>query len=710
MFRIPANADSQRGEEVEEQMRKLAFVIAVIVAAACGVGLSSLRSRVAGMAAGGEVRLITGQAARIEAGAPALTVRGGFGVRVPDVRVVRGRASKNRKVVLADSTAAYVRARWLPLLAGRARISGITLEAPTVRAAVDIGRPLVGLPLAGWMGSPVVRLARARLQLVEDLERPDGGPFLGPLDLEFRPAGGGVRFQATGSLLGSGSSLRAAGSIQPGVGPTGGSAVEAEGEMHGGDVAVLGELVAGIDRFFHGPLDLEASVGGFAGERSTDLVPADPLTAQFSGSVGLELFGRRAPFRFDASAAVDDKRYLLRKLKGTWGTIPLEAAGWRGLGPGAQFKVRASVKDLDLAPALEEIGVDRRWRVHARVSGTARAERVGNRVVYRYDGWAPEASWEPIEGWPVKTGKVKITGTFLAVNADVSAAFTVENLHVRGAWLDKVTFGGRWWRDKLDVGTNSLDLWGGEVTLNADYFPEEGGRIEGGGVIDDIDAAKALRSLLPQSQLDLSGRVDALLQGGRDANGAWASGRVGIHWGKLGPGGLGHSVIDAIGRYARHSRLLDPALVAAHSDVLSASRIAFKRIRFDFQTHEDGVLVRGLTIQFDGGDLEVRAEGLVDRDGVFAGWGVMTVSPSLTSQLARRLPELAVLAGGDGRLRIPITLHSDSRQGITAEPGDAFLAALDRATRGETVPPFAALMPEGSIEMDLPTLEQQFGR
>ncbi len=691
-------------------MRKLLFLIAVIVAAACGVGLSSLRGRVADMA-GKKVRLVTGQPARIETGGSRLTLRGGLGARVSDVRVVGRRASgNNEEVLFADSPAVYVRARWLPLLLGRARIAGIFVEAPTIRAIADIGRPVVGLPLVGWMGSPVLEFGGARLQVVEDLKGTSSGPLLGPLDLQFRPAGGGVRFEAAGSLLGRESSLRAAGTIRPGMGPTGGSAVEAEGEMHGGDVTVLSELVAGIDRFFDGPLDLKASIGGFAGEKSTDLVPAEPLTAQLSGSIGLELFGHRAPFRFDASAAVDDKRYLLRKLTGTWGTIPVQFAGWRGHGPGATFKLRASVKDLDLASALEEIGVDERWRVRARVGGTARAEKVGNRVLYRYEGWAPEATWEPADGWPVTAGKVRVTGTFLAINADVSAAFTVEDLHVRGAWFDKVVIGGRWWRGKFDVGTNNLDLWSGKVTLNANYFPEEGGRIEGGGVIDDIDAAEALRSLLSQSQLDLSGRVDALLQGGRDASGSWASGRVGIHWGKLGPGGLGHSVIEAIGRYARHSRLLDSALVAAHSDVLSPTRMAFKRIRFDFQTHEDGVLVRGLTIEFDGGDLDVRAEGLIDHDGVFAGWGVMTVGASLTSQLARRLPELAVLAGGDGRLRIPITLRADAQRGVTAEPGDAFLAALDRVTRGETVPPFAALTPEGSIEMDLPALEEQFGR
>ncbi|RMF20401.1 MAG: hypothetical protein D6760_11670 [Deltaproteobacteria bacterium] len=691
-------------------MRKLLFLIAVIVAAACGVGLSSLRGHVAALT-GTETVLVTGQRAEIEAGSPAFTLRGGLGVRLPGVRVVRRAPKGKEKTVFAESPFAVVRAKWLPLLAGRARVAGITVEQPTIRMTADLGRPVVGLPLAGWAGSPGITLSGARFQVVEDIATATDGTMLGPLDIELRPGReGGLRFEAQGALLGDASTLRTEGRIRPGAGPTGGSAVEATAELRGGDVAVLSEIVPNIDRFLRETLDVDVEVGGFAGERSTELVPAEPLTLEFSGSTALSLFGHQAPLRFDASAAVDDKRYLLRKLSGTWGGIPVKAAGWRGRGPGALFKLRLSVEDLDVAAALAELGVAERWRVEATASGTARAEKVGNRVVYRYDGRAPEARWEPIEGWPVEAGKTQVTGTLFAVNADVSAAFTFEDLRVRGAWFDRVVFGGRWWRDKLDVGTNDLALWDGKVTLNAVYFPKEDGRIDAGGIIDDIDAASLVRSLWPQAALDLSGRLDALLEGGRDAGGPRASGRVAVHWGKLGPVGLGHAVIDAIGRYARHSRLLDPALVAAHSDVLSPARMAFKRIRFDFQTRDDGVLVRGLSIEFEDDDLDIRAEGLIGWDGVFAGWGVMTIGPSLTAQLARRLPELGVLGGSDGRLRIPVTLRADEENGLTAEPGDAFLAALDRATRGEKVPPFAALVPEDSIEMDLPSLEEHFGR
>ncbi len=684
-------------------IRRLVVVVAVLAASAVGIGLAGLYGRGAALV-GAETRLLTGQAAKLESAGVGIDFPPG--VRLGQVRLVGQDVWKGS--VFATARALHLEPSWTALLTARARVAGVRIEAPSLLAVPALESPLLGLPHLAFGAGVPVRLAGARLEVVDDWAKPSRQTLLGPFDLTVLPAGDTVRFDLAGALLGENSKARLSGTLAPGAGPSGGTAVDAKWSLERGDSSLFGQIVPQLAGVLGGSLSVEGEASGFVGEKTTEIAPAAPLEITAKGSAELALLGHTAPLSVEAEGSLDDVRLALKKAKCRWGTIPLEAAGWLRHRAPTKFSVRVEAESLELRPALAELGVPEEWRMDASVSGRARIFSAGDQVLYRYEARAPHVEWHTPLGWPLEADDVKVTGTFLSVNADVSASFEARTLKLGKAWFERVRFGGKYWKNELHASTVDLELWDGKVTVSGAYYPREGGRMVGAATIDDVRADKALHSLWPDAPIDVEGRLDALVEAGRDEGAAWLNGRVGVHYGKLIGVGLARTVLEAIGRYARHRRLLDPALVAAHADVLSERRLGFERLRFDVQTRGSEVLLRGIVATSR--DAVIRAEGAIGEDGHFAGWGTLTLEPQLTGRLADRLPELRALRGGDGRLRIPFHVRVGPDGEVAAEPDDAFLAAIDRVTRGEQVPPFVPVSPEESAEMDLPTLEEQFGR
>ena len=184
-------------------------------------------------------------------------------------------------------------------------------------------------------------------------------------------------------------------------------------------------------------------------------------------------------------------------------------------------------------------------------------------------------------------------------------------------------------------------------------------------------------------------------------------GRIGFYRGQMGPVGVVNAVLTAVARDSGASALIDPGLVSKFPLTLAPQLATYERIEMDYQTGEDGVALRSIEIVLR--HAEILAEGLIEPDGTFAGWGVVALSTHLTSDLIGRVPALARLPGSDGRLRVPVKLQGGpAATAVTVDEG--FVDALRKAMRGEPVGSFVATEPASELVMDMPSLREQFNR
>ena len=104
---------------------------------------------------------------------------------------------------------------------------------------------------------------------------------------------------------------------------------------------------------FKGPIDFEMKADGFVGERTTEAVPAEPLTGSMRAEMDFDLFGLTKKATFENGFALDDKRLALRDGKGSWGERPFRYSGWIARGVGSnKVNLRLGADDIDVDELL----------------------------------------------------------------------------------------------------------------------------------------------------------------------------------------------------------------------------------------------------------------------------------------------------------------------------------------------------------------------
>lgn len=693
-------------------MRKLILLFAVGVAAAAGFSLSTLKAEVRRGTLELAQSIADRSGADVSVGDVAISLLPRPAVEVRDVSVAMSHDDAGGPIVKAPSIRVYP--KLMPLLIGRAVIG--SLEA--VEPALEVRRTRAGdlvtfLPpgaLDAFERSPfLVALRGGRLTIEDELSSPTAYLQADDLSAEVFPAAsdGSIRVRAEAVLLGQGSRARMEASLRRGTGPTGGDWVKYTLEVSDGSAEALQRAFPLLaDAELSGSVRIEASGEGYLGERSTEAAPAEPLVGHLAGEVSLAIAGRSELLSFDLRTAVDDKRYQIRSGSALWAGVEFAVSGWMSRHPGDKVGIRLQFSDVDPSAVLEGYGVAERWRPEATVSGTIRVTGTLGYPLVRYEASMPTLEFNP---WPptgLKTGPVKVRGSLLAVNADISGSFEMQDIEVGSVRLPRAGLGVSYWRDKLTVSALDVSLWGGSANLSLAYYPEQGHSVEGGGTLENADARDVFSSVVADLGLEVEGRADMLVQVGIDARGPWALGRVGLHRGRLGPRGFVHDVIGSV-LAERGQRGLLGGLIASHPHLLATDHVSFRRTSFDFQTRDDGLSIRSL--KMDMGDGELRGEGLIDNDNRVAGWGTLILAPGLSAELAQAVAEIAPLVGTDGSLRVPVRLQSGERIG-ELEPDERFTHALARSARGEPVGPFMTMESDSSIFSELPALEDHFGR
>ncbi|MEE8311628.1 MAG: hypothetical protein V3R77_05180, partial [Candidatus Binatia bacterium] len=277
---------------------------------------------------------------------------------------------------------------------------------------------------------------------------------------------------------------------------------------------------------------------------------------------------------------------------------------------------------------------------------------------------------------------------------------------IASALFPSSRFGVTYWRDQIRFVQRELSVWGGEGDVMMGYSPETD-NAEGGGVLENMDAAEVVRNIIPGTGLRIEGRLDSLFQLGYDARGPWTLGRIGLHRGRVGGLGLVRETVAALLESRGQAASALEGLAAAHAKTLLNDSLEFSRLVFDFESREEGIALRMLSITME--DAEFRGEGVIGFDQSVALWGNVILGTKLSEDLVASASAVAPLVAADGRLRVPVKIQGTTKD-LDATVDERFLEALAAAARGEDVGPFVPMDPDARIVSELPSLQEHFYR
>jgi len=687
-------------------MRKLLLVCAIVVVVAIGYLFVTLESQVSRQvealnATIAEETKLVSDLGDIEVGLlprPSIDIDG--------VTLRADKRTGGRPV--AHAARVRIVPRLAPLLFGETEVSQIVIEDVDLYVRRDPRETATALlgALSAERSIPV-SLSNARIHVETGPGRDDAA--VGPVTLRAEPPDedGRVAFSAAGAAVGESSRLALSGSWKPGAGRTGGAALAFEVRLDDADPVALAALIPHSERAgFEAPLVLEGAAEGFVGERSTESAPAAPLSGTLEGTVGFNLYGVREPLAFTAGFSIDDKRWMLREGKGKWGEQPLTFSGWSGRGKfGNKVGGRLELDQLHLASVLAAYGIPERWRAHATAKGRVRVFTSNDDTLYRWEASAPTVRFDGWASHPIVTGPMTVQGSLFASNADASGSFRSDEVKIGKIRVEKFLAGVTFFRDKLTVTSLDLPVWDGKFSGAVSYFPKEEKRVEAGAVFRDMDASVLREQFLPDVGLDLSGRVNAVLDLDFEDDGAWARGRAEVRDGTLGPPSLTRDAVVAVARAAERPGAVSE-LADVRPDLIDAEKLPFELLVLDFERRSGKVTVRVDELASEGAML--KGEGTVGRDGALDGWATLALSEEVTADVAAAIPAAGMLAGGR-ELRIPLRIEGTSSKPRTVL-SEELERAVARAAAGETVGRFAPAEPELALELDLPPLEDTFPR
>jgi hypothetical protein len=698
-------------------MRKLILFIAVAIAVAIGFSLSTLRATVSRGAEAMAEAVADGMSGEVSVGDVSLTLFPYPIAEINEVSVVSAghRGEKGEPILYIPRV--RVHPKFFPLLVGSVVVDSV--EA--VDAVLHVRRPLGKSTFETFLpDDAAAELTALRFPIAftdSSLHYFDGGrpqPLkVDVVDLDLDVVVSGRRDESTIDIVGTGRPFGDASlmtfslEIEPGAGS--GSAYRVEGpiEISRAEADAIQALFPLFEELpLAGQLDAELAVSGVVGDVTTEAAPATPLEIAAQGSIDFEMFGKTDELSFDAVFVVDDRSVQVKKGDLQYVGLAARAGGWM-TGIGRKLSGRLHIDELDIGEAMGTYGIDSMWHPELVVSGSIKLSGHELEPLLNYEASAESTRFAPYPGYEVASDAMTFRGSLLASNAVFSISTSTDELRIGSLELVDPAIGSRWFRDKLTITALDLAVWDGKSNSAITYEPKENEGITIGGMVDGAEANVFVEDLFPELGLEITGGMDGIAQGGFDAQRPWSLGRVGFYDGEVGSVGIVHAILTTVARDAGVGALIDADLVAAYPRTLAPEMPGYERIEMDYQTRDDGLALRSIDIVL--AHAEIKAEGLIESDHTFAGWGVAALSLQLTDELVRRVPRLMGLCGSDGRFRIPVKLRGGpSATEITVD--ERFVEAVRNADRGENVSTFVATESRSELVLDMPTLREQFNR
>lgn len=690
-------------------MRKIILLLAVIAAVLCGIAASSLKSRVVAVAPviGRELGEKIG--ARVEFGDVSVSLLP-FAAEIDDVRLT---ASNGQPFVVAEKL--RFEPKLLSLFLGDLSLRKTTAIGARFQSLRDDrdGRNNSYLP-PQWLA----KLA----SIAMDLDVRDGMILLedstkgSPRKLEARRIDGSIRSAGDGVLdvalegapLGDGSSGRLSARIEPGVGPTGGDKLKVELDVHRGSAEALkGAFRLLKETALRDPVQLSLRAEGLYGERSTEVVPAEPLLGTLRGSVGVVVAGKEERLDLDVEVAVDDTRYQVRGGTGRWGEFSLRPTAWVQSRHPHNLSVKVDVEPFEIEKLASNLGAAERWRLKGR------AEQVVLRVtgnaaepLLRYEMRVPHAAFDAWpESLPIKGGPIAVTGSLLAINTEISASCDARNLEIGTAKVPALQFGVSYWREKLGVTSLDTPLYGGTLLTSYAIYPKTSPRVAGGGLLRDGDAAVVHKNVAPDLPIDLGGRIDVAMQISANDGDPWWVGRVGVHRGRLGGANWAREIIaKALAAAGAPEDAMNRVIVAERPLVGAAEATLFDRIAADVDARGGSISLPRVVVTLS--RAQFRGRGAIASDSSIAIDGALWLEDSVAEKLVQVSPAFGRARDAEGRTVLPATVKLTAG-GTEISLTPELVAMLTGEGDGA---PLAPVLVRPAHFDDLGPLRQQFGR
>lgn len=701
-------------------MRKVLIGLAVVVTWA-GFSLWQARSAVSRSASERGAELAESVGASFDSGSIGVSVfPPGFDVRGIEIyrstggRRERSERGETQREVFVEIPHLQITPQIGPLLAGRLVVQRVDVFNPKLRAGRPLDSaglraasgPVVGF-VAGGQGFPVT-FHNAMVSMAPLAPGAEDTEVEFDLTAGARAAGDPIAFELKSEALGSGSSAVANGSMTPASDGTMAPEIALTFRVEN----ALPEAFARVFQLFEGvPLadriDMEGSIRGPIGDLGNESAPAEPLEIDATGTVGFEFASRKELLSFDAETRLYPRQLRINRGGLKWGPVPFELTGYIDPTGDRKMNLRLTTEGADVESTLSYLGVPERWRAEATIDSTLRIAGSMAKVLQRHETVMPEFVFDgllPLVS--LRATGLNCQGSVLAINAELSVSCQGKELIAGDARIPEPVFAVTYWKDEVRFVERKQALWDGSGDLYVLYRLEtETG--DGGGYLDDLDAAQFAANVVPGAGLHVKGRMDSIYELGYDeSRGPWVIGRIGLHRGEISGTGLIRavltSVLDTIGK---PEALED--LVAAYPSAMAGKTTEFGRFAFDFETRKDAVAVRSLAANLSGAKLE--AEGIIGFDRTVALSGNLIIGPELTAALTDLDPALGALVDSGGQVRIPLQILGKT-DGPIVDVGDALGYALNASRAGLGVGPFLPPGPELQIETELPKLKEYFFR
>ncbi|MFQ5477772.1 MAG: hypothetical protein ACE5E4_04060 [Candidatus Binatia bacterium] len=690
-------------------MRKLAVAATVALAAALGFALSTLvtvvnRNFDVFAEAASEYRGVSVSSSGVGFSFSPLPA-----VELRDLKISRSRAGKIDE--LATIRALRVRPRLGLLFTGRVEIASVEAIAPVLHllryedgsTILDWGHraPQDGDGLGAFEYLAGLNAVTDGRVLLEDRTfDPPAFLELKNAQLSLEAEDQGLAFSLRATLYGDDSPLSVAGSVRPGVGPSGGHFLRLEFSLPSAPMDRLREgIPEGLPRWLSGRLALAGTGEGFVGETSTEDLPAEGFDLRLSGSCGISAFEREESAELDLSLSIDDRRLRVMSGRLGWRGMKTQVSGWTELRKDGVVGFRASLADLDLTTLMRSVGLDGAWLPRGTVSGLIRVSGTRANPLIRYQASVPALTMKLGDDLEVSAGRTDAMGALLAINTDVSASISAQDFQLGAVFLPEIRLGLNWWRGKLTLSALDLSLWGGRATLTGAYVPSEEGSLEFGGILDDVAFEQVVEAVSQGAGLGGEGGLDAIFAVHGRGPATTVSGRVGLHRGRI----LGFDLLAEVTRSVSQAVGVATLTVGDGDELADESPFtAFESLHADFRFDGQGLVVSPLRASlgearlrgsagFGEGGLSLEADLRIDRDAVDRALGAFA--------------PIARLRDSDGSLNVPIRVRGPLA-GLGAAPVDRFLEALKEPLAG----PVGEAEYAEPLDLDLPPLLEQFGR
>ena len=214
-----------------------------------------------------------------------------------------------------------------------------------------------------------------------------------------------------------------------------------------------------------------------------------------------------------------------------------------------------------------------------------------------------------------------------------------------------------------------------------------------------------LPALFPDLDTGVEGRLNVSLQGGYGAQGQglWYDGRFELRKG---------SVAKGVYVPSRTASSPLPAVLPRRTMLgrsASCAELVAQRNRVSRGCVLGAASSKGVEIsKVVSDEVSLRGTGTIDEGRRIDADGVATFAATLVRALAQQAPALTKLAAADGSVAVPFHAKGPVND-FAVELDPSFTSALEKARSGAAAAPFVAPAAPEPLNIDIPSLDEQFG-